>query len=136
MPKQTAKSDLFKKLGDKGKAAVREAQTVEVSYDNFGDLPPGINNGVARLVDCKFTQIAEGKQNAGEFMFYAAGVVVAPKEHEGIPVEGLRTQISEPLFDTPTRSRKTVADHLKWIYNELGKLGLDVSTLDENNLEL
>ena len=31
----------------------------------FVDLPGGIRNGTARLVDCKFEEIPEGRRDAG-----------------------------------------------------------------------
>lgn len=135
MPKQVTRSGLLGKLGDKLRRAHEAHKGDETTYSQFGDLPPGIENGVAQLVDCKFTQIKEGKNNAGEWMFYAAGVVVLPRSVGGIPIEGLRTQISEPLFDTPNRSRETVAEHLAWIYNQLRLLGVNTSEMQVEDLE-
>lgn len=133
--KQT-NSTLLSKLGDKARKAHEAHRYDDTEYSSFGDLPPGIKNGVAQLVDCKFVQIAEGKQGAGNYMFYAAGSVQIPKVHDGVPIEGLRTQISCPVFDTPDRkNRQTVADHLKWIYNELRKLGVNTAEMELDELE-
>jgi hypothetical protein len=134
MPKQTGKSSLASKLGDRGREAFDSHKSDETTYGQV-NLPGGIENGIARLVDCKFTQIAEGKQNAGEWMFYAAGIVVSPSEHEGTQILGLRTMISEPLFDTPTRSRKTIDEHLAWVLNEFRKLGVNTDELSFDDLE-
>jgi hypothetical protein len=136
MPVQKSKSNLMAKLGDRLRKAHEEHKNDETEFSNFGDLPAGINGGIARLVDCKFVQIkADAKKNAGEWMFYAAGTVVSPKEFEGQRIEGLRTQISEVLCDTPDASRKTVDDHLKWIYNELRKLGVNTAEMEFEDLE-
>lgn len=139
MPVQKAQSSLIGKLGNRLREAAAVHQNDEVEFSSFGDLPPGINNGIARLVECKFTQIKEGKQNAGEYMFYAAGVVLYPKSVvvDGviIPTEGKRTQISEPIFDTPTRTRKTIADHVGHVQNEMKKLGASAAGLGGDDLE-
>jgi hypothetical protein len=132
--KQNTSGGLFKKLGTALAKAHEAHKDEEVKYSNMGDLPPGINNGIAQLVECKFSQYEKGDQ-AGEYFFYAAGVVVSPTEHKGLRITGLRTSIMEPLCDTPTRSRKTVDEHVGWIYNELRKLGCDTSSLTPDNLE-
>ncbi len=126
---------LLGKLGNQLKTAHEQHKNDETTYSGFGELPAGIENGIAQLVDCKFTQIAEGKENAGQYMFYAAGVVVVPDEVEGIPVKGLRTQISEVLFETPSRTRKTIAEHYAWILNEIRKLGVDTSQIGVDDIE-
>lgn len=89
-----------------------------------GDLPEGIEGGVAILVDCKVGKFDKGKQQ-GEPFFYAAGTVVSPAEFGGMKIEGLRTSIMEPLCDTPDRqSRPKLADHIEWVYNQLKGLGV------------
>ncbi len=139
MPVQKSRSSLVAKLGERLKKGHEAHKNDDTEYSSFGDLPAGIENGVAQLVDCKFTQIKEGKENAGQYMFYAAGVVKSPTEVNAdgqvIEVEGLRTQVSEPLFDTPTRTRKTVEDHLGFVYNELRKLGVDTKQIGPDDLE-
>ena len=135
MPAQSKKSSLAARLGDKARKAFDECKDKPPEFDSNAGLPAGIEGGVAKLVECKFTQIAAGKANAGKDMFYAAGVVVSPAEVNGVSLVGLRTQISEPLYDTPTRSRKTVEDHLEWVMNEMKKLGLDMSEFSPDDLE-
>jgi hypothetical protein len=134
MPAKKTKSGLLARLGDRLRKAHEAHKADETEYSNFGELPAGIEGGVAQLVDCKFDQYKSG-DNEGEDYFYAAGVVVQPVEHDGIRVLGLRTSIMEPLCDTPNRSRKTFEDHIQWIYNELRKLGVETATLDVDDLE-
>lgn len=119
MPMQTGKSSILTKLGDRFRQAAEQHKNDPVEVSGFNDLPAGILGGVAQLVECKFTQIAAGKQNAGEYMFYAAAIVKSPQEHNGQRVAGLRTQISEPIFDTPSRARKTIPEHVKEVQNHL-----------------
>ena len=126
MAKQTVKSNLAGKLG----GSIKPTE-IEVKAAGGGRLPAGIENGVAELVDCRVSQYKEGKQQ-GEYFFLAAGVVINPDGskspwlHEGTPVDGLRTQIMEPLCDTPDRggekARKTAQEHYEWVVNEIAKL--------------
>ncbi len=133
MAKKMLKSNLLKKLGSAGKKAIEAHKNDEVVLPDGSNLPGGIDFGVAQLVDCKFDTYKKG-DNKGEFFFFAAGIVVEPKKLGNITIEGLRTQITEPATcDTPTRSRKTVDDHIQWIMNQMRLLGAD--DIDENNLE-
>lgn len=134
MPKNKQRSELFKKYGPRLEKAHELHKGDETEYSQFGELPPGINGGIAQLVDCRFGQYAKGDLT-GEYFFYAAGTVHSPIEHEGVRTEGLRTSITEPLCDTPNKTRKTVEDHLGWIYNELRKLGVDTENMDVSQLE-
>jgi hypothetical protein len=135
MPMQRGKSGLAAKLGDRGRKAAEAHRSDPVVYSEFSELPAGIEGGVAQLVDCKFDVVKPGKNNAGSYYFYAAGVVVSPLEHEGTRVEGLRTSVTEPLYDTPGRSRESVEDHIVWVQNELKKLGVGPELLGFDDLE-
>lgn len=122
---------LAKKLGQKANAAIAKHKGDETKHDTGGSLPAGIEGGIAQLVECKFAEIAAGKTNAGKPYFYAAGIVLAPESHEGIPVAGRRTSIMEVMFDTPERSRKTVDDHFAWVLNQFRLLGYDTDQLTD-----
>lgn len=129
MAKQVAKSALAGKLA--GKIKTNE---VEVKLPaGGGRLPPGIENGVARLVDARIGTYGDDTKMAGEPFLLMAGVVVNPDGSKNpyfvpgpnntkVRVDGLRTQITEPLCDTPSRSRKTVQEHYDWCVNEVAKL--------------
>lgn len=123
-------SALATKLGSKANKAVQTHRSDETYFGGGSDLPPGIENGIAQLAECKFDTYSKG-DNQGEFYFYAAGIVKEPKEHDGIHVEGLRTSIMEPLCDTPNRSRETVQEHIGWIMNEFRKLGTDTEEMED-----
>lgn len=131
MPKKSSGSSLASKYG----ADFNAAKANEIDYGSGGEVPAGIVMGVAQLVDCEFGQYKTG-DNVGEDYFRAAGVVVHsgnsnnPTEHEGRRVVGLRTQIMEPIMDTPTRIRKEVKDHIDWVVNEFKKLGVDTDNID------
>ena len=134
MPKQSKKSDLVSALGVAGIKAFDAHKADDVQYGAGADLPAGIEGGIAELVDCKFDRYKSG-DNVGKYYFYAAGVVHQPKEVGGVPVEGLRTSIIEPICNTPNRSRETISDHLAWVINELQKLGVETASLDLGGLE-
>jgi hypothetical protein len=141
VPRQSSKvSGVFSRYGPKAVEAFNKHKGDETEYGNFGELPPGIDGGVAQLVDCRVLEIKEGKQNAGELMFFARGVVVEPEEVEDprtglvVRIKNRNTTISEPLFHTPGRARETFEDHMAHVLNQLRKLGLsteDIAATDE-----
>jgi hypothetical protein len=134
MAKMQSKSNLAAKLGAKGAKAVKTHAQDETTYSGGGDLPGGIEGGIAQLVDCKFDQYKKGDMK-GEYYFFAQASVVEPTDHEGIRVAGRYTSIMEPLCDTPTRKRATIDDHMAWILNEMRKLGADTSDAGLEDLE-
>ena len=138
MAGQKSQSSLFAKLGDKLLKAHEEHKNDDMKMDQFGELPPDINGGVAQLFECKFDTYKSGK-NFGKLYFYASGVVKAPQTGpKGEVIEGLRTKIGpEPFCDTldALGKRKSLADHVEWVYDELRKLGIDTKNLDPKNLE-
>jgi len=134
MPPQKAKSSLVAKLGDKLRKAHEAHKNDETKYDQGGELPAGIEGGTARLVDCKFDKYKKG-DNEGEYYFYAAAAVETPAMFDGRKIKGLRTSIMEPLVDTPGKTRETVDDHYAWIRNEISKLGIDMSTVEPDDLD-
>lgn len=135
MPRQTKKSGLFGKLGKRGREAFDSHKADTTSYGAGGDLPPGIEGGIAQLVDCRFDVYKKGEGLKGEYFFYAAGIVKSPKDHNGVRIEGLRTSIMEPVCDTPGRKREGVDDHIDWILNEFRKLGVDTGDASYDQLE-
>jgi hypothetical protein len=142
MPVKRTTSGLFGKLGAKLATAVEAHREDEIVLAGGIDLPAGIDFGIAQLVDCKFSVYKEG-DNKGEYFFYAAGVVMSPEEiTDGngsmIPIKGLRTQIGpEPICDTPKAmgKKKTLDDHVKYVTDELRKLGAEGAELSGENLE-
>jgi len=134
----TTKSLLMGKLGNSFVQAHNQVKDAPVKQPQGGECPAGVENGDARLVECKIVEIAPGKTNAGKLMFYAAAIVKRPKEIDGMNIEGLRTQINEPLFDTPTRSEgnRTLTEHIAKMYNHLKLLGLKVENLRPDTIEV
>lgn len=121
MPAKTGTSSVVGKLGANVRKAFDKAKTNEVVLGGGGDLPEGIEMGVARLTMCKFDKYKNGP-NAGQWFFMARASVVAPDQHNGISLLGLSTQIGpEPVCDTPNAQgkKKTLQDHVDWITNQL-----------------
>lgn len=134
MAKQMKKSGLASKLGQAGAKAVEAHRNDETNFGGGGNLPEGIEGGIAQLVDCKFDTYKKGDM-VGQYYFYAAGIVKQPSVHNGQHIDGLRTSIMEPMCDTPNRSRKTIDEHLDWVLNEMRKLGADTSDVGLEDLE-
>ena len=132
---KTRKSGLMEKLGSAGRQAIENHKSDETVFDAGGGLPAGIETGVAQLVDATFGVVGEGKKFAGEYYFRAAGVVKLPKEHNGVPIEGLQTSIMEMMCSTPGRKREMIDDHFEWVLNQLRLLGVDTESVNGNNLE-
>ena len=143
MPAQkTTQGTLYGKLGNRLNAAVAAHKNDETKYSVGSDLPAGIRNGIAQIDKITFGQFEKGDLK-GEWFFMASAIVKQPKTHDGIPVEGLRTQIGpEPLCDTPKRSsRKTLEEHVAWVLNEMRKImgksdsGSPLADMDDSQLE-
>jgi hypothetical protein len=134
-----AKSGLMQKYGAKLNEAVKKHGADETDYGQMR-LPPGINNGVAQLDECKFDVYKSG-DNAGEYYFLARGIIMQPysvntKDGE-IKVMGLHTMIMEPVCDTKTKEGKvtTQEQHISNILNEMRKLGADTKGVGVEELE-
>lgn len=139
MPAKATKSGLISKYGDRLRKAVKDHAGDEINY-GFQRLPGGITNGIAQLTECGFKQVEAGKQNAGEYYFRAAGVVLEPEEVEGKNgperVKGRTTSIIRMVCDTKDRNgnvTQTLDDNVAWILNEMRKLGADI---DEDSADL
>lgn len=130
MPVQKTQSKLSK-LGPKLAEAFAAHKDDPTEYGKGGNLPEGIEGGIAQISEIKFDEYKEGDMK-GKLFFYAAGIVKSPVEINGIRTLGLRTSIMEPLCDTPSRARKTVKEHMGWVMNELRKLGLVTTDLPED----
>jgi hypothetical protein len=111
-----------------------------------GDLPPGIEHGIARLVDARIGVFQKG-DNEGEPFFMAAGTVLEPdsvevtdpktKKSRIIPIKGLRTQVGPiPICDTKTQAGKetSLADHWDRILNHLRLLGIDTKETEPDEI--
>lgn len=139
--KQTA-SGLFAKIGkDKLKKAFNAHKADETTFGNMGDPPPGIENGIAKLVDARFDRYKAGTKLAGEYYFYLAGVIVEPKTFTDklgntTKTEGLRVSFIEPVCDTPeAKTKTTIDDHIAVVTNEMRKLGVETAELEAEDLE-
>jgi hypothetical protein len=135
---QTAKSSFMAKLVQ----AHEEHKGDETRVGSGGDLPGGIEQGVAQLVDLHIGTYAKG-DNEGQPFFMGAGTVLEPefvdqvdpktKKTRRIYIQGLRTQIGpEPLCDTVAQNgnQTSLADHWDRVLNHLRLLGIDTKTID------
>lgn len=135
MPAQRGKSLLLSKYGERFKKAHDKHRADETDYGAFSGLPAGIEGGIAQLESAAIVPVKEGKDNAGELEFRAVGVVKSPADFDGQRIYGSQTRIVEPLYDTPSRSRKTFEEHWAHVLNELRKLGVDTSDVGYDEAE-
>lgn len=123
MPVQTGAVnvlDLLKKQGaDKAINAHKADETV---IGGGGDLPPGIEGGVAQLTDAKLDVHKDG-DNKGKPYLYLAGIVVKPETEQGS-----RASLVVGLYDRP-RAQKTFDDQVKIALNEMRKLGINTAAM-------
>lgn len=133
MPVNKTTSSLLAKYGQQLSKAFEASKADDTDYGSFGSLPAGVQ-GIARLVDCRFDVYKKGEL-AGEYFWIARGVVLTPQMHNGVKTAGKYTMIIEPVCPTPGKSRETTEDHMKWINNELRKLGVDTRTMTADQLE-
>lgn len=135
--------------GKLNKSLAKHASDKTTASQEYIDLPPGIQGGVATLVDAKLGVYQSG-DNEGEQFMYLAGVVVEPVEHTYNPkifingkietqeaitvkVRGQRTSLMIPWCDTTnSRGKITSADeHVEDSLNRLRQLGADTSEIQE-----
>lgn len=137
-----AKSSFFERV----EKAHLEHKDDETRVGSGGDLPHGIEHGVAKLADAKIGIYAKGDYE-GEPFFMAAGIVLEPdsvttvdpktKKSRVIHIQGLRTQIGpEPLCDTTNQNGEVteLADHWSRVLNHLRLLGIDTKEIDPSSI--
>lgn len=104
----------------------------ETKFPGGGDLPAGIEGGVAQLVAAKLDIHKDGT-NKGKVYMYLAGVVQSPEFHEGQKVQGRRTNKTIGLYDKP--GGKSQEEQVATALNEMRKLGVDTKTLQLDDWE-
>lgn len=129
-------------LGGKLQKALKAHKDEESTQEDFGNLPAGIEGGIAQIFDCKIDNYKDGKLK-GKPYFSARASVVAPEfftDEHGVKrkIKGLHTKIGpEPLCDTLDRkgdkARRTLDDHVNWVLKQLRTLGVDTSEIEEDD---
>lgn len=135
------KSGLMAKFGARLDKAVKAHAGDEVKTRGGGDPPPGIRNGIAKLVEVKIDQYKTG-DNKGEYYFRAAGVIVSPDSvevgGEKVPCKGLQTSIMIGILDRKDKSgqvTRSLEDAVDEVMNEMRKMGVDTNGMDGGSLE-
>ena len=137
MAKAIGSSAVFTKLKKKGLAKAHKSHRGDETTipDGGGDLPAGIEGGVAELVQVEIKTHEEGN-NKGELFAFISGVVKEPIVHEGIKCKGRRTSLFIPLYDTPNSPKKPLfEDHYADLLNELRKMGVSTDEMEYEELE-
>lgn len=129
-----AKSKLAGKIS---RSAFEKHKSDPTAYADMR-VPPGIEAGVAELIECTIKTYEDGKDK-GKPYFLKGGVVRHPKEHDNLRVDGIQFYKREPLYDTPDaqgeNARKTEDEHVAYMLNDLRVLGLDTDELQLEDLE-
>ncbi len=144
MVKKRGKSKFMDRVRD----AHEEHKGDETRVGSGGDLPGGIEGGIARLSMMQIGTFQRG-DNEGEPFFMAAGTVLEPTSHSVVdpltkkvrilPIYGLRTQVGpEPLCDTVSQkgNETSLADHWDRVLNHLRLLGVDTKDIDPEEIIL
>jgi len=125
MAAKTQKSSIGAKLAKYGVKSVHaEHKDDEIIISAGGDLPAGIEDGIAEISTCYIGEYGPETKHPGEPFFRASAVVVSPEEFKN-----RTTTIQGPLCDTPekTGKKRTFEDHYSWMLNELKKMGAQES---------
>lgn len=146
MAKSEKQSGLFGKLGKAAQDAHKKFKGETTTPAVGGALPPGIEGGVAQLVDFHFGVYADGDYSGKDF-FMAQGVMQEPaelkvtdkktKKTTTFKVAGKRTKLGPiPLCNKVGTSKskvKTTADAIALMYEHWRGLGIDTDSIDEDN---
>lgn len=131
MPAQKTTSGIAAKLGPAFGKAFNQHKNDETDYGGAGNLPEGIENGVARLAKIEVKEFNNGKLKGKPWLSFT-GVVIEPAEHAG-----KQTRLQPiPLCNTPERqNKKTLADHMADVLNELRKLGVNTAEMGPDDFD-
>lgn len=134
MPAQKSTANPF--LSPAGRQAFEQNKTKPVVEDSGGNLPPGIEGGIAEVRSMSFDGVFKDGVNKGKPFFRAMAVVLEPEEHNGRRVKGKQTSVMEPLCDTETRAGKktSYAEHMAVVMNYVKMCGLDCSKLSPETI--
>lgn len=144
MPPKQQKSGLAAKYGAGFNDIVAEtgAETT-LPGQGFG-LPPGIKDGRAHLIECKFDKYKSGDYE-GEYYFRAAGVVQEPEFVEvqdgektrTVKVGGRQTSIMIPCCQTKNMAGKvtTQRENMSRVMANIRGLGGDTNGITADELE-
>lgn len=132
MAKKETKTNIFSKIN---KEAFNKAKANPEKYEGTVEVPAGIKNGIAELGNVELKEYKSG-QHKGEPFFMATAVIQEPATHEGKKAAGLVLTNTIPLTDRPEwTNAPTEEDFIGRMFTTLSKFGIDVSDLDETNLE-
>src|SRR5690606_26878974 len=123
------------------KNAFNKHKEDETDYGAAGNLPAGIEGGIARLSKIEVKEFQTGKLKGKPYMSFT-GVVVSPQkftDSDGnvLDIAGAQTRLMPiPLCNTPDRQKKkSLDDHVADVLNELRKLGVDTAGMDAEDID-
>lgn len=133
MPAQQGKSNITGKLKQAVGGSVKKHRTDETVVPGGGDLPSGIENGIAQLVEAKIDEHKEGEHKGKLFAFFS-GVVVSVGADD--PQGCIGRRASKLVFLYPSKDgKKSMDDRVSELLNEMRLLGCDTSNMGEDDIE-
>ena len=148
----SGQSEFGKLMAGKLKSAVLAVKDKPIDHGLSSlRMPAGVVMGTARITKAGFAQYKDkdkdGKENklAGKWYFRAVGSAETPTDitdpvtGQKLRVKGLSTSIMIPLYDNPKGDYgkpKSIEQYVAELINEFGKLGLPVSNIEEENVEV
>ena len=127
MASQTGQSSIFAKLGNQTREAMAKTATKEPEIPGM-NLPAGIDNGIAQVVECKFGISEPGKKNPGAMYYMSQAIVKEPEylktENGRIKVAGRRTMLYKEVVSPPNQQgeRKVNEKNMEWAQDQLKML--------------
>jgi len=140
MAKSTGKSSIYEKLKKQGVMQAHKtykAAPVEMPKQGGGEIPAGIENGVAKLVALEMKEYGKETRNPGKPFVFLSGVCMEPDNVKGQRCKGLRVNKRFDLFQKENKEGEvyqTFEEGWKKFLNELKKLGVDTSETDPEEI--
>lgn len=128
---QSKVKDFLKKQGVS--KAHAEARDKDTTVGNTGEVPAGVT-GIAQLIKASIDEYGATTKNPGKPYLHLRSVVVSPKQHEGIPIDGLQISKRIDLFTTTGNNAKKFEDQWDKAMAQLRTLGLETKGTSEDDI--
>lgn len=143
------KSSIIGKLRAEGSQQVHDqVKDRDTRYGSGGDLPAGIDGGIAQIVQAYFKVHEDGDHKGKVFAFFGGtvkspGEIRLPKDKGGnvVRVRGMRTTKFIPCYSTQRKGQqgdtvgKTFEENWDVLLNELRMLGVSTADVSDDEME-
>lgn len=126
MPPTVQKSNILAKLQGRLGGLAKKVGETPIEWGRGQDPPPGIRNGIAQLIDCRFDTYKSGDTLKGEPYWRASAVIIEPKtvivDGAEIPCAGLQTALQIPIVDRKDASGKVTSRDVDQLYTAVDEM--------------